>query len=508
MIKSRKIGIVLSYIYFVINTIISVFLSSFLIKSVGKADYGVYQSVAAFIGYLTLLEFGTGRIISRNIALLKKDGEDDLEIKKNISTILVINLALTLIILCVAVCFWLSLDVIYANSMTKSQIEMAKKLFLFPIITLVVSFFQQMLNGILIGYENYTFENLVSIIKVIVRASLIVLAFTIKKSIFVFAIIDTSINVFVLIVTLIYVLVRIKAPFSLIHFDKTIFKLILPLFLAMLLQSVVSTVNNTVDKFLISIMMTPEDVTVYSIAMTIYTMFSTIGSIPSGMYLPKVAKDMKDGKEGRELTTTLITPCRLNALITGIIGFGFAIAGKQFITILYGLDCVESWILAIVIIVPTYFNVFNNVILNVLDVLRKRHVRSIILMATTCFNLISTIIGIKYFGMLGAAIATGVATFLQVVILNIYYHKYINIDVLYLFRKGLKGIFPSLVLAFCVALPFLILIENVWASFFVCGLTFLCCFGVCFYAFGSEKGEKQFINRIVKKIFIGKKGEL
>ena len=159
--KSRRSGLILSYGYFILSAVVSVFLSSFVINTIGKTDYGVYQAISAFITYLTLLEFGTGRIMSRNISMLKKDGSEDIEIKKNIATVLLLNGALLFLILAGVSCFWFLLDVIYKNSMNSDQISMAKQLFFFPVISLGISFFQQSFNGILIGYENYSFEKIV-----------------------------------------------------------------------------------------------------------------------------------------------------------------------------------------------------------------------------------------------------------------------------------------------------------------------------------------------------------
>ncbi len=85
--KTRNIGLSLSYIYFVLNTVIGIFMSAFIIRTIGKTDYGVYQSMSAFVSYLVLLEFGTGTIMARNISLCKKDGTDNQDIQKNVSTI-------------------------------------------------------------------------------------------------------------------------------------------------------------------------------------------------------------------------------------------------------------------------------------------------------------------------------------------------------------------------------------------------------------------------------------
>ena len=495
--NSRKSGLILSYGYFVLSTIISIFLSSFVVRVIGKTDFGIYQSVAAFIGYLTLLEFGTGRIMSRNLSLLKKDGTDTEEVKRNISTVYILNCLLTILILCFAVVFWLLLDVLYKNSMTPEQIHLAKIIFIFPVINLVASFFQQMFNGALIGYENYTFEKILSTVKLILRTLIIVAVLLVKSSVILYVLIDSAINVIALFSTVFFCLFKMKMPFSLGFFDKKVFKLIFPLCLAMLLQGLVTTMNGTLDKFLISIIMTPEDVAVYAIAMTMFSMFSTIACLPISMYMPKVASDMKNGMIGQALTETLVQPTRLNALITGIIAFGFAVAGRQFICILYGEDFLSAWTCATVVIFPMFFNSFNDVILNVLDILRKRHIRSIILMATTGLNFVLTIFGIKYMGMLGAALATGFATILQIIILNIYYYKAIGINTPYLFKYGLKGILPSLIVSAACAVPFIMIIDNEYLSFLVCGAVFLIVFAIVYYFIGSNSYEKEYLRKIL-----------
>ena len=334
-------------------------------------------------------------------------------------------------------------------------------------LSLGISFFQQTFNGILIGHENYTFEKLVSIIKLVVRSLLLVLVLSARSSIYLYVIIDTSVNVAAFLATVLYICLIIKVPIRFRFFDRQILKSILPLCFAMLLQGLVSTMNNTLDKFLIGVMMTPEDVTIYSIAMTVFSMFSTIACLPMGMYMPAVAKSMRQGLKGKELTQTLLQPCRFNILITGLIVTGFAIAGRQFVTILYGEDFIVAWYCAMIVMIPMFFNTANDIVINVLDIVKKRHVRSIILMATTALNFALTIYGIRQFGMIGASAATGIATLLQVIILNTYYQTKIDIDVLYLFRKGFAGIIPAMLAALLITAPLYFLIKNVYVSFVV-----------------------------------------
>lgn len=500
MRSKRKVGITLSYVYFVASTIVGIFLSSFIIRTIGKTDYGVYQSMTAFVAYLALLEFGTGTVMSRNLSLLKKDGTDDDDINKNVSTIWTLNSVLIVVICCVAVLFYLLIPTLYSISMTSEQIVMGKHLFVFAVYSLICSFSQQMMNGILIGNEFYIFEKAVSLIRLFVRSILVVSLLLIKPSIYYLVSIDALMSTSILIVSYFFIKKKLKYRFTYSYFDKDIFRLITPLCLAMLLQTIVNTANGSIDKFLISIMMTPEDVTVYSVAMTMFSMFSSIATLPVTMFMPQVAKNIKRGLKGKSLAETLINPCRLNVIITGLIAFGFAVVGKQFLVILYGIGYEPAWHCAMIVMFPMFVNMSNAVIINVLDVMNKRHMRSVILMVTTAANIGMTIVGIKMIGMLGAAIATGISLICQVILLNIFYSKKIGLPIIYLFKEAFKGILSPLIVSCVLAYIITSLFKNAYLQFSVGGLTFLAIFAVLYCSFGANKNEKDMIFRITSKI--------
>ena len=113
--KSRNNGLILSYLNTVLNMIIGFFLSSFFVKMLGDTEYGLYQMVTSFVGYLVLLEFGTGTAMTRNICKCRAQNSSEDEIKKNISTIWTISLILALIITIASVFFYLKIGDVYHN---------------------------------------------------------------------------------------------------------------------------------------------------------------------------------------------------------------------------------------------------------------------------------------------------------------------------------------------------------------------------------------------------------
>ena len=90
-------------------------------------------------------------------------------------------------------------------------------------------------------------------------------------------------------------------------------------------------------------------------------------------------------------------------IVGGLVLFGFIAVGRPFISVVYGKDYLEAWLIAVIIMVPMFVNMSNGIIVNVLDVLRKRHIRSICLEIAAVGNFLLTIWWIKYWGMIGAA---------------------------------------------------------------------------------------------------------
>lgn len=490
--KGRSRGIAISYIYTILNTVIGLFISAYIIRMMGQTEYGVYQTMTSFATYLTLFQFGTGSIMTRNISLCRKDGSETQLYKKNTSTIWTVAVIQAVIIAIISIVFYLMIDVIYQKSLTIGQIQYGKRLFLIVALKMILTFFIQVLNGIILGCEHYSMSTIVQLVFLLVRTGLVVALLLFKPFAIYLVILDAVLEIIMFIFTYCYCRKNLAASFSFKYFNKKIFMNALPLAMALFLQTIINMANGNVDKFVIGILMSPEAVSVYSIGMFIYTTFSSLTTIPISMYMPKVAADMREGKQGAELTKSLIQPCRLIFLIGGLVLFGFIVIGRQFISIVYGSDYIEAWAIAVVIMIPMLINMSNGVLVNVLDIMNKRLSRSFFLLITTIGNIILTIWWIQTWGMLGAAVATGICTLIgQDLLLNIYYNKVIKIRILYLFKETFRGILPSLVLATVLGFLSINWITNQYLQFVVGGMVFGLVMGVSMIAFGANSYEKQ-----------------
>lgn len=489
----------LSYLNTFLNMICGLFLSSFLLKQLGDTEYGIYQTMASFVNYLILLEFGTGTVMARNLSKCKAENASDIEINKNIATIWGITNILSVAIILISSVFYFLLDIVYSNSLTPQQIASGKAMFVFLVIVLVLSFYSQTINGITLSYEKYSFSSITAIARNLLRTLLLIFFILIYKKALAIVIIDSVVNLIIASYGIWFCKSKLGVWVWIKGFDKMILKKSLPLCLALFLQTVVNQTNNTVGKFVLGIMSGPEKVALYSVGLYIYSVFSSLTTIPISMYLPQVTKDIVDGYEGRELTKRLVQPCRLIVIIGGSVLFGFIAIGRQFISIVYGQKYMLAWAIAVILMTPMFVNMSNAVVVNVLDAKNKRLARSLILMISTTLNIVMTVFLINKIGIVGSAISTALSTILQIILLNIYYSRAIKIKVLYLFRGIFRGVLLYQILGSIIAYFISQAIPNTYISFLLGGVIYIAISFGGYVLLGLNSIEKSLINKMIKK---------
>lgn len=498
--NQRKIGMLLSYANSLLTVAVNIFLTPFLVRGLGASEYGVYQMMSSFAGYLVLMNFGTSTVMTRyvSIALAKKDKKSE---KNFIATCLLITLGLGLLIVIAAVVLFVFLDSIYAGSLTQDQISKAKVLYIFISGNILVTLFAQAFQGIITAYEKFVVNNLWQILRVAVKAILIVSLFMIKADSIIIVAVDLMLSAALLVFALSYVLVKLKVRWKLYFWDKELVASAALFSMAIFLQSIVNQVNSKVDITVLGIMTGPESATRYSVAMQIFTVFSTVSTAAMAVYLPKFSRMCANGEtDGMSITKAMIAPSRVQTLASGAILFGFLTCGKDFINVWMGSEYIFSWYIAVIILVPSFLLYSNGIIVSVLDAMGKRLVRSVILVGVALCNIAITVVLVYFFGEIGAPIGTAIATLIgSVIIMNIYYVKVIKIKLGYFCKNTFKGIIPALLIAFALSYPLNFLMEAGVAGLVVKGGTFVIILALCMFLFGFNKDEKSLVLGVLKR---------
>ena len=495
--RSRKTGIILSYLNTFLNMVSGLFLSAYLIRMLGAQEYGVYQTVASFANYLVMLQFGTGTVMTRNIAMCSARHAPQEEIDRNVNAIWSLACILSALIVVVGIGFYTAIDEIYVLTMDAVQQEQAKTIFLYVMLHLISSFLLQTLNGVALAYEYYGYASIQNIFRTVMKTAVLAAwVFQSRRAVHI-AQTDALISVVLLIVSGLCITRWTGIHFHLKRPDRSVMAAIAPLCLALFLQTIVNQANNNVDKFLIGVLLSTESVSVYSVAMYIFSIFSSMTTIPISMYAPMVAKEIQRGTEMERLEYSLVAPCRLTAIIGGMIYFGFIAAGREFICAVYGEYYMTAWGAAVVIMAPMYINMITGTLVNILDALNKRMIRSLILIGTTVMNILLTVFWLRRWGIMGAAMATAISTLIgQVLIMNLYYIKRIHINIRKLLSESMRGILIWFAVACFASMAAGNFADDQLVSMMIRIATFLVVWICGFLWKGASDEEKHMIQKI------------
>ncbi len=499
-LNNRRTGLVLSYTSTVLNMVCGLLLSSVLLRTLGDFEYGLYQTVYAFANYLVIFEFGMGTVLCRNL-LLAQQSNDPEERKRITATVWYITVILSALILAIGAIFYANMDNIYAKTVPADRMADARGLFAILLVYMLVSFFTQTLSGTYLGNENYNIGSIINIAKTVSRAVILVVAVHAFRHSAVIALVDVAVSVCVLAFTLVYVRRTYGFSFDVRRFDGRVLKTSLPLCLALLVQAIVNQAGGGVAKFIISIRMSMEAVSLYSVSVYICNLFASLTTVPVTVYRPRIAQTVNGGADGQALTDVLVAPGRLVALVGGTVLFGFAAVGRPFIRIVYGDAYELSHAVALLMLLPAFVSMTGESATNALDMVNKRHVRSLILLFTTVLNIGLTVLLVGKWGVLGAAVASVVSTLLgQVLISNIYYRRALSLRMLQLYAASWRGIVPAEILAMLVGGSIGYLIPHAYLSLVCGGLAFVAAeFGFLFL-FGWNDREKRQVKHLLRKM--------
>lgn len=501
-ITSKKPAIMVSYITMLLNTLSSLFLTGILLRIMGDDEYGLYQMVYSVASYVMILDMGIATVMIRYVSEYRAKG--DKEGEANIAGIVaVIAAAAAVIITIVCLIVRAKIGTIY-KSLTPDEVSVSKSLISIIAIQFVSTIYWDYIGGAIKANERFTFTSVIDSVSIILAFFLTFLFAKLGMGCRGIALANLIVILFKNLIGSFALFGKLDFTIKLRKWDSVLLKPIAGLMLAMLIQSIVGYVNTYVDKTLLGMYCTKRDVTIYSLAATILTMFNTIPGVISGLFQPNVVKMVVNKSTPSQLTDLVIRVGRWQFMVLGAVAGAFMLFGRHFVTLWAGKEyAMTVWIIVMVILPPNIVPLIQTVCISILNAYDKRMARSLILASMTGFNIVLSIIMIKRFGALGAPIGTAVSYIIgNCIALNIYYAKKIKLEVKRMFASILKNTWMPFISSVIVCIPFLMIKKITVLSFLIeCAVFCIIYAGLAFH-FGMNDDEKSiavgFVKRIVK----------
>ena len=200
----------------------------------------------------------------------------------------------------------------------------------------------------------------------------------------------------------------------------------------------------------------------------------------------------------------LVKVSRLQFYIASFMIIGFALIGKQFIIIWAGEQYINSYYIALVIMVPQIFSIVQTLFSTMLEAMNKHKVKSLIYLGVALINLILTLILVKFLGLIGCALGTAVGMLINALLNNLYYKYILNLDMKYYWKQISGMVIPMIAIMIVGMFISLIIDLNSYVDILLFIVTFTIAYFVMSWKFIFNKYEKSLINSILYKFNIKK----
>lgn len=490
--KEIKSGAILSYLLIFANTFYGLFFVPFLISRLGQGEYGVYKIISSLIGSVTILDLGIGSTILRYIA--KFNAEKDEKNLSNFSAMGFIEATgLSVIMLIVGGAIYFSLDSLYGNSLTASELSKAKELFILFLIVLMLSTYEKVVFGIIAGCEHYAFANSIKLFRIVLKIVISAILLLKISDSAVLLVVEIMLLILMMAVQLIYIRKKIGIKIRFHYWDKSLFGQSFKYTVFTFIQSIAVQFNGNLDNMVIGSVLGAAEVAVYSVGLQLYAMFEQFALAFSDLMLPSVSKQIAEGANNRQLEDTVIKIGRFEFMALGGALGAFIVIGKEFVSLWLGNSYLYAWTVAVILMIPTLFPLIQNVCLSILRAKNKIVFRTAAVCIMAVFNLIVTVFGVKRFGSIAACIGTVIGLVgANIIAMNIYYIKVMRFNIFRIF----KSIFSHTLICCLLATLFLLLLNcfvigNSWIIWFLKAVAFVFVYGILLFVYGLNKSEKN-----------------
>lgn len=488
--NQKRIGILITYANLVAGMVVNVFLTPFLIASLGDVDYSIYKVMQSFAGPLAMFHLGVSTVVARTIA---KD-QDSRETTRNVlAHSLLASVAMAMIVLLVASVLYALIPSLYGKTYSAELISAAKKMFVLFAASSVLHILTDAFSGCVVGHEHFIVSSGIVLIKTLGKVLLYVVFIKCGQSVVFIAAADLILAACVFVLTAGYSALVLKEIPKILSFDGNLMLDILSYGFAILLQAFVNQVNNNLDIMILGKYVEDKSsITMYASALAIYMIYNSLISAMNGFYLPDATKMVSKGASGDDITDFVVQRGRWQAILAVASIFGFMLFGRNFIRIWVGERYDSAYYVVLMLMIPVTVPLVENSMIAVLDAMLKRIVRSVTLVVMAILNVALSIWLVQIMDFWGAALGTVVSLIVgHGVIMNLYYFRAFGVNVLRMFREIFRGILPAGVLTTVVCVPIAAYLPDSMLFFALKCLIFLGVYCWMLHWFGLNDAEKK-----------------
>ena len=381
-------GIILNYINIGLSSLIPIFYTPIMLNLLGKSEYGLYKLSSSLTGYLSLVSLGMGAAITRYIIKAREEEGKEAE-ERVFGLFLMLFRAISIL----AVIFGIVLIFVapgwYDTALTAAELGRMRVLMMIMTANMALTFLMSPYVSVVTANERFVFMQSMNIISTcfipVVNLIVLYLGYASVGMAVSSLVIQLLIRIAYLFYSRNYLQLTPRYSKSSIGQLKEVLIFAFWIFVG----EIVDKLYGSTDMALIGAVpqLGTDGVAVYNVGTVFSGIVLTIAVGISGLLAPRTNKMVFEGASNIELTDFAIKIGRIQALIIALIVSGFIAFGRPFIHFYVGDSYAESYIVALLIMIPYMIPIVQNVCLNIVIAKNKHRFRSLVYLGIAILNM-------------------------------------------------------------------------------------------------------------------------
>lgn len=496
--KQIKLGAIMSYIAIGINIISGLLFTPWMIRSIGQQDYGLYTLAMSVIG-LFVFDFGLSAAVTRFIAKYLAEGRQD---KANDFLGLVYRLYfyIDILLLVVLIGIYFFLPTIY-KELTPEELSKFRVIYVLASIYSVFSFPFIPQNGVLSAHEKFVQLKLCDVVHKVLIVGFMSIALVMGYGLYALVLINIFAGVFVIFLKIRIINKKTLQRVNIRYHNRNEFKEIVGYSGWVTVMTIAQRFIFNLAPSILGYFSGSTSIAILGIAMTIEGYTYTFANAINGMFLPRVTRILTT--DSNDLMPLMIKVGRIQIIVIGAIILGFCCLGSDFIQLWVGKDFSQSFLCALLIIIPSLIHLPQEIGTQAVYAMNKVRSLAIVFVVMALVNIILSLIFAKSMGALGICCSVFIAYMVRTLGMDFIFWKDMKIDVFYFFKNAFGPIcIPMLlILGIGLLINYIIPLNVSWLYFFLKSVAFVIIYAGTMWLWVMNDYEKVLFSEPIKRIF-------
>lgn len=503
-VNQLKAGVVLNYVVIILNTVVGLLYTPYMLRMMGQSEYGLYSLVASVIAYLTILDLGFGNAIVRYTAKFRAEKKTE-EQYEMFGMFFLLYLVIGIIAFGIGLGLYFNVDTLFGNTMTAVELDRARIMMLLLVANLAFTFPMSIWGSIIQAYEDFVFQKSLNIFRIILNTAVMICLLHFGYKAVAMVVVQTIFNVLTLVLNFIYCRrkLNIHIYFRFKHFHWGFLKEVALYSFWIFLNAIMDRVYWSTGQFVLGAMVGTAAVAVFAIAIQLEGMYMQFSTAISSVFLPKVTAMVATNRSRKEISDLFIRTGRMQYIVLAYILSGFIIFGRQFIELWAGAGYTDAYIISLLFFIPLTVPLIQNLGITILQARNEMKFRSVLYIIIALVSLAMQIVLTRFFGGIGCAMGvSGALVVGQILIMNVYYQRRQDLDIKTFWKEISKMSIIPIVLIFCSMLVIRhFLALDSWGKLILGIAAFSLVYIPLFFRFSMTDDERNLFISMFHKIF-------